>query len=99
VAGGLADLLDLRVGVIDRGGGRLDQDRDAELGEARDQAPRVLRVDDQARVVLRDRLDVRANAGQAGLGDAGRVVGRLVHGDDLLASADRVQVLGGGRAE
>ncbi len=83
VAGRLADLLDLRVRGVQGGDGRLDQHRDAELAHPADQAARVLRGDDQGRVVLGDRLDVRGEAGQAGLRHARRVVGVLVDGDDL----------------
>jgi hypothetical protein len=100
VTGGLADLVDLLVGVGQGGHGRLDQHRDAELGQAGDQAVGVLGGDDQGRVVLGDRLQVRGQPAQ--LGDRGvrRVVGVLVDGDDLRAGADRVQVLGGrGRSE
>ena len=99
VAGRLADLLDLLVGGAQGGDGRLDQHRDAELAEPAHQAARVLRGDDEGRVVLGDRLDVRGEAGQAGHRHPGRVVGVLVDGDDLGPGADRVQVLGRGRVE
>ena len=99
VAGRLADLLDLRVRRVEGGGRGLDQYRNAELLQACDQAARVLRGDDQGRVVLRDRLDVRREAGQAGLRHPGGVIGVLVDGDDPAARADRVQVLGGGRGQ
>jgi hypothetical protein len=64
VPGGLADLVDLGVSVGQGGRSRLDQHRDAELFEPRDQAIRILVGDNQVRGVLGDRLEVGGQAAQ-----------------------------------
>jgi hypothetical protein len=99
VAGCLADLLDLGVDACHVGRRGLDQYRDAELGQAGDQAADVLVRDYQVGPVPRDRLDVGSEAAQAGLGHTRRVVGVGVHRDHLAAGANGVQVFGGGRGQ
>ena len=99
VAGGLAELVELGVGVVQDRGRRLQQDRDAELAEAGRQLAGVVGVDDQVGLVAGDGLDVRLVGRQVGLGRLLRVVGVAVDGHDLVAGADGEQHLGRGRRQ
>ena len=74
-------------------------DLDPELPELRGEVAGVVRDEDEVRVVVRHRLDVRVVAGEARLRRALRVVRLVVDRDDLLAGADREQILGHGRRE
>jgi len=97
VAGGLAELVELGVGVVQLGRRRLLQDRDAQLVEAGLQLPGIVGVDHQVGLVAGDGLDVRLVGRELGLGGLGRVVGVAVDGHHLAAGADGEQHLGRGR--
>ena len=99
VAGEPAEPEDLRVRLLQVVRGRLVHDLDPELPELRGEVAGVVRDEDEVRVVVRDRLDVRRVAGEARPRRALRVVRLVVDCDDLLAGADREQILGHGRRE
>ena len=65
---------DLLVRLLEIVRGRLVHDLDPELPELRGEVAGVVRDEDEVRVVVRDRLDVRRVAGEAGLRSARRVV-------------------------
>ena len=99
VAGRRAELLDLVVGLVERGRRLADPHRDADRLQLRRQLV-VARRHDEVGVVPGDGLDVGRVARQVGHHGCGlgRVVGLVVDGDHLVAGADGEQRLGvGGR--
>src|SRR5207248_8404108 len=87
VAGGAAQLVDLRVAVIEdpRGGRAKGGDRQAL--EVVEQAAVVVGGHDQVGLVGGDGLHVRIEGTELRRRHAGRVVRRVVDGDDLLSGA------------
>ena len=90
---------DLAVCLPEVVGSRDELDLDPELAELRREVVRVVRDEDEIRVIVRDRLLVGRVAGEVGARGARRVVRLVVDRDHLLAGADREQVLGDGRRE
>jgi hypothetical protein len=87
------------VAVVQVGGRRLVQDRDAQLVQPGLQLAGVVGVDDQVGLVAGDGLDVRLVGRQVGLRRLGRVVRVAVDGHHLVAGADGEQHLGRGRRQ
>jgi len=94
-----AEAEDLPVRLLQVVRSRLEPDLDPELPELRCEVAGVVRDEDEVGVVVRDRLGVRVVAGEARLRRPLRVVRLVVDSDDLLAGADREQILGHGRRE
>src|SRR5207249_5218455 len=90
VAGGPAELVELRVHVGEPGRGGQLQDRDLESGQPLDQPAGTAVHQHQVRLVADDRLDVGLESGQLGHGRLRRVVRVTVDRLDLAACADRV---------
>ncbi len=94
VTGQLADPADLPVRLRQVVRRRLHHDLDPQLPELRGEVVGVVRDEHEIRVVAGDGLGVRVVAGEARPRRALRVVRVLVDRDDLLAGADREQILG-----
>ncbi len=96
VGGGVAELLDLVVALVDRGRRGEEEGLDVGRLEAGHDVPHVVGEDDEVGLVPDDGLDVGFEAAEVGLGRLLRVVRLVVDGHDLVPGADGEQHLRGG---
>ena len=96
MAGGDPQLQHLVVGLVDAGGGTLDDDRDAHLFQGFPETARIVGDYRQIRLVGGDGLRLGVQAVQVGGGRLGGKVGMAVHRRHLAARSDGEQNFGGG---